>query len=104
MCALIHWPIRDEFAKFHTGMTVKENNEKKTGLVGIPLTAVCIFNGKLIVNRFWNVFCQKFNFQLLELVSFSVSMRTHTVQCNALSGSYAHLLSGGNYRSPSKRC
>ena len=29
MCALIHWPIRDEFAKFHTGMTVKENNEKK---------------------------------------------------------------------------
>ena len=81
MCALIHWPIRDEFAKFHTGMTVEENNEKKTGLVGIPLTAMCIFNGKLIVNRFWNVFCQKFNFQLLELVSFSVSMRTHTVQC-----------------------
>ena len=32
MCALIHWPISDEFAKFHTGMTVKENNEKKTGL------------------------------------------------------------------------
>ena len=23
MCALIHWPIRDEFAKFHTGMTKK---------------------------------------------------------------------------------
>ena len=80
MCALIHWPISDEFAKFHTGMTVEENNEKKTGLVGIPLTAVCIFNGKLIVNRFWNhlwnVFCQKFNFQFVLLENaFEIDMK-----------------------------